>query len=90
MTMTMGIGNISVEGLVTEYMVRAYAKLSDGTYIYSEIGNYSLYDVADYLYSEQKMTSQDAHDYLYNNILYIVNDKYELIDFKASNSVVTS
>lgn len=89
MTMTMGIGSISAEGLSAEYMVRAYAKLSDGTYIYSEVGSYSLYGVADYLYSEQKMTSQEAHDYLYNNILHIVNDKYELVEFKASNSVVT-
>ena len=68
--------------------VRAYAKLKDGTYIYSDVENLKVYDIAEYIYRTNMMTNQAAHDYLYDNIIYIVNPLYEKIEFKLENSLV--
>lgn len=60
--------------------VRAYIKLKDGTYTYSDIANYKVYDVANYLYQNKLMSNVTAHEYLYNNILSVVNPSYQVID----------
>ncbi|MBE5959015.1 MAG: glycoside hydrolase family 16 protein [Lachnospiraceae bacterium] len=56
--------------------MRAYAKLKDGTYIYSEPCTTTMYEIADYLYSNRKMSTQAAYQYLYNEILKSVNPEY--------------
>lgn len=68
--------------------VRAYAKLKDGNYIYSDIDQYVIYDVADYLYQNQKMENMNGHNYLYNEILRLVNPSYESVEYKLSNILV--
>lgn len=72
----------------TKLYIRAYAKLKDGTYIYSDVENLRVYDIAEYIYRTNMMTNQPAHDYLYDNIIYIVNPAYEKIEFILKNSLV--
>ena len=70
-----------------QYKVRAYAELSDGTYVYSKVSSYSVYDIADTLYSNKMMNTITAHDYLYNNILKVVNPDYAQVDYNWGNTV---
>lgn len=73
-----------------KYKVRAYAQLSDGTYVYSKVKEYTVYQVADDLYKNCKMTTQETHDYLYNSILKVVNDEYSIVEYSNLNTVLNS
>lgn len=68
--------------------VRAYAKLIDGSIIYSDSKSTSIYSVADYLYNNGKMGTKEAHTYLYDNILTVVNSQKEVVDYDWTSSVV--
>lgn len=68
--------------------VRAYAQLKDGTYVYSNISTTKVYDIADQLYSGLYMNSLTAHNYLYENILKIVNPSYIEKNYDLSKTVV--
>lgn len=70
------------------YKVRAYATLSDGSYVYSNVINYSIYNIADKLYQDKKMNTLSSHEYLYNNILKIVDTNYTEVDYNWGNIVV--
>ena len=63
------------------FRLKAYAKLQDGSYIYSDALTYSIYDVADVLYKNRRMTNANAHNYLYDSILSVVNKQYARIDY---------
>ena len=67
--------------------VRAYAKLSDGTYVYSDKKTISVYGIADYLYQNQKMTTYNAHTYLYDNILSVADVNYSIIKYDWTNAI---
>lgn len=88
MTMTQNIGNISVEGLIANYYVCAYAKLSDGSYVYSDVASYSIYSIADYLYQNRKMSLPERHTYLYDNILSVANTQYRKVDYNWGDALV--
>ena len=88
MTMIQNIGTTSVAGLQAEYYVRVYAKLSDGTYVYSDVDSFSVYGVADFLYKNNKMSTEAGHEYLYNNILSVVQKDYPTVGFNWENTVV--
>jgi len=62
------------ENLITPMAFRAYAVLDDGTVIYgaSDVPAVSIADIAENLYTNEKMTSKDSHEYLYNHVLNIV------------------
>lgn len=70
------------------WRIRAYARLSDGTYIYSEPYEYTIYAVADKLYQELKMNTFAAHNYLYTDILKVVHSDYEEKDYNWNNELV--
>lgn len=70
--------------------VRAYAKLNTGEYIYSDVCQLVVYDVADYLYQNNLMNTVSGHNYLFDEILTLVNPSYESLDYKFSNSLVKS
>lgn len=70
------------------WKVRAYAKLEDGTYVYSDCVDYSAYHVADKLYQGCMMTNKTGHDYLYNSILKLVNNSYTAIEYSERKSIV--
>lgn len=81
-------------GMLTQNLTyRAYAVVegTDNNYDYQENGKYykyeygndiytiNMYEIARNLYENQKMSTQTAHNYLYNNVLNIVNmDKNRL------------
>jgi subtilisin family serine protease len=54
-------------------MMRAYAKLDNGFYVYSDVFTVSVYDVAYKLYCKRFMPTKEQHDYLYNDILKVCN-----------------
>jgi uncharacterized repeat protein (TIGR02543 family) len=65
----------------TRMYIRAYAKLSDGTYVYSDVYNYTIASVAEKLYKDCSMPTEAGHNYLYNSILKVVNPSYGRIDY---------
>ena len=68
--------------------VRAYAKLKDGTYVYSDICEMSVYRVADTLYKGTMMSNENRHEYLYNNILSVVDSSYVKVDYDTTERPV--
>lgn len=75
----------------TEYnagwRIRAYALLSDGTYVYTDTYEYTIYDIADKLYQDCMMNTKSAHDYLYTDILLKVDEAYKEKDYNWNNSL---
>ena len=68
----------SLEWTIT-WKVRAYAKLSDGSYVYSKMKTYTIFDVAEELYRNRRMSGVEAHDYLYDTIIKRVNPSYGIV-----------
>jgi len=85
--MTMTFAAATSEEFTTVFYVRAYAKLQDGRYAYTECHQYTIYDLADYLYSNNLMSNQDKHNYLYNMILKKVDNNYQYKEYKAITSL---
>jgi hypothetical protein len=85
MTMKFAVGNTAE--FSEDMYVRAYAKLSNGEYVYTDVSRYSVYNVADYLYQNKKMNRADAHEYVYNNILKVVNPDYAVVDYTWSDEL---
>ena len=75
-TMTMMFGTVSEDFYGAPTKVRVYALLEDGTYVYSDIVEYSVYDVANYLYQNRLSNNEDAHTAL-TEILLKVNSQME-------------
>lgn len=86
--MTMTFGDAPSSFFSEKMMVRAYAKLADGTITYSDVRTVTIYDVADVLYQNRKMSNKTAHDYLYNNILTKVDASYKEVDYDWGNTVI--
>ena len=72
----------------TGMKVRAYAKLKNGQYIYSDIESYTIFDIADILYQKNKMSTVSGHEYLYNNILSVVDADYKEVEYNWNNTIV--
>ena len=70
--------------------VRAYAKLKDGSYVYSNISTMSVYDVAGKLYNRNLMSNMRGHEYLYDSILSVVDSSYKKVDYMNRNIIVTA
>lgn len=68
--------------------VKAYAQLSNGTYIYSAMTECSVYQLADNLYTNKRMNNVAAHKYLYENILTVVNPSYKEQEYDWNASIV--
>ncbi len=72
------------------YKVRIYARLSDGTVVYSAVKDYSIYEISQYLFKNQMMSTRSGHNYLYLKILTAVNPQYEYVDYLWNKEVVAS
>ena len=72
----------------TGIYVRAYVKLSDDTVVYSGIERTVIYNIADNLYQNNKMSSKEAHDYLYREILSVVNPDYKEVDYCWNEPII--
>jgi len=70
-----------------KYKVRAYALLSDGSYVYSDVASYRIVNIAKHLYNNKLMNNFSAHTYLYNDILKVVDANYAEVDYEWSNVV---
>ena len=79
--MTMKFVGQNADEYTTGYSAKAYAKLSDGSYVYTDEMSYTIYNVADGLYANRRMNSQTAHNWLYDNILSRVNGAYGRINY---------
>lgn len=86
--MTMRFGANTASEYNANWRIRAYAKLSDGSYIYSDIYEYRIYDIAEELYQGSKMNTETAHEYLYNDILKVVNKDYVAVEYAWPNGKV--
>lgn len=86
--MTMTFGNVPADFYGEKMMVRAYAKMKDGSVSYTAINTTTIYDVADVLYQNRKMTNKDSHDYLYQNILSKVQPSYKEVDYDWGTTIV--
>ncbi|MCR5737533.1 MAG: carbohydrate-binding protein [Eubacterium sp.] len=85
---TMKFGKKNSVAYNANYMVCTYVVLSDGTVIYGEASNYSIYKIADYVYQNKLMNRPESHDYLYYNILKVVNPNYKAVSFPMENTLV--
>ncbi len=72
----------------TRWKIRAYAKLEDGSYAYSKAYTYTIFDVAEVMYQGKMMASANKHNYLYSDILSLVDSQYPVIPFEKKNSYV--
>ena len=79
--MTMMFGNVGKEFFEETISVRAYAKLKDGSIVYSNVEDYSIFGVASKLYTKKQMPTKIGHEYLYNKILKVVDINYSEIAF---------
>lgn len=86
--MTMKFATTSAAEYNAEWRIRAYAKLSDGTYVYTPVTTYTIYNVADYLYQRCKMNTAAAHNFLYTDILSVVDKDYAVVDYDWNNELV--
>lgn len=78
----------SVKEFTAKYKVRAYAVLSNGSYVYSDVYSYSVFDISDMLYQNKMMNTNETHQYLYNSILTVVDPAYKEVDYNWSNIVI--
>ena len=69
-----------------KWKVKAYAELSDGTYVYTDAVIYTAYDIAKVLYDGSLMSNDVSHNYLYDNILSVVKPDYVKVEY-AKNSL---
>lgn len=84
---TMLFSSFTAAEFSAEYKIRAYAILADGSYVYSNIADYSIYSVADGLYQNKMMNTITAHNFLYNKILKVVDSAYKEVDYNWGNTV---
>lgn len=68
--------------------IRAYAKLTDGSYIYSSISTVSVFRIADTLYQNRLMSNINGHNYLYDSILTVVDPSYQEVEYDAGSIIV--
>ena len=86
--MTMLFEKNNSQEFSTKYKVRAYAVLSDGTYVYGKVHSYSIYNIAEAMYENRLMKTASGHDYLYDSIISVVEPSYKKINFEWSGSIV--
>jgi len=86
--MTMKFSKKSNTEFTTNWIIRAYAKLSDGSIVYSDASHYTIYNIASKLYDGCKMNNLTGHNYLFENILTKVQPSYAEVDFDWGGGIV--
>ncbi|MBR3646074.1 MAG: carbohydrate-binding protein, partial [Lachnospiraceae bacterium] len=87
-TMTMLFAdNKTKENFTATYLIRVYAKLADGSYVYSDVSEYSIFSIAQKLYNNNMLHTFATHNYIYNSILKVVDPNYTEIDFQWRNTL---
>ena len=85
---TMLFSSCTKKEFTASYKVRAYALLENGEYVYSDIDTYTIFDISEILYQDVMMNNLEGHDYLYNNILTVVEPTYSKVEYNWNNNVV--
>lgn len=85
---TMKFGAKNSVAYNANYRVCTYVELSDGSVIYSDAYNYSIYKIANYVYQNKLMSRAADHEYLYDNILKVVDPNYEKVNYPLGNTLV--
>ena len=85
---TMSFGAYTESAFNAQYKVRAYAVLSDGSYVYSDVEDYCIFNIAKKIYDNGLMKTQSAHDFLYEKILTVVDNNYVKVEFDPKKSIV--
>lgn len=78
----------SAEFFSKDLSIRAYAKLTDDSYVYSDISTVSVFRIADTLYQGCLMSNMSGHNYLYDSVLTVVNPSYAKIEYNPGNIIV--
>lgn len=86
--MTMKFATNYATEFTANWRVRAYAELSDGSYVYTDCYTYTIYEIADRVYQDCSMNTEEQHNYLYDGILSIVDPGYIKKEFDWNNSMV--
>lgn len=86
--MTMKFSAFTYKEFTTRWKVSAYAKTSNGNVYYTDVLEYSIGNVASILYDNNMMSNKASHDYLYENILKVVNPNYPAVEFDAGSGLV--
>lgn len=68
--------------------MRAYAVLSNGSVIYSDASTTSVYSIAEAVYENRWMPTAKQHEFLYNDILKVVNPSYLAKEYDWSSAIV--
>lgn len=87
-TRTTLFGNKTAKEFYAKYKVRAYALMEDGTYYYSTIASYRVFNIAKVLYNNALMNNYSGHQYLYNDILKVVDSNYKEVDYDWTGTIV--
>ena len=87
--MTMKFAQSSASEFTTGWSIRAYAKLANGTIAYSNVHRYNIFGIADTMYQNNVMNNASGHDYLFNNILKVVNPSYSRVDYNPNGGIVS-
>jgi hypothetical protein len=87
MVMNTGQDNVRPAAFTTTYFVRAYAKMSDGSYVYSNTCAYTVFRVANFLYRNTLSNNLSTHNYLYSKILAYVDPTYKEVEYDWSKVV---
>ncbi|MCR5703714.1 MAG: carbohydrate-binding protein, partial [Eubacterium sp.] len=69
--------------------VKAFVQLKNGTYVYSDVKKFTVYNLAHYLYQNRMMNNAAGHIYLYKNILTVTNPNYKEVDFDWNKTLVS-
>ena len=84
---TMTFGKKNRAAFASIYRVRVYAKLANNEIVYSDIFDFTVFDIAKALYDGCLMNTVQKHEYLYNTILTKVDEDYEEVPFEYGHKV---
>ena len=62
-----------------EIYVRPYIKLADGSFYYGECAEFSFFGLAEKLYKNSQMPSEEMHNVLFDNVLSVLKPGYNRV-----------
>ncbi len=87
-SMTMKFASKTAQYFTEKHYIRAYAILDTGDYIYSDIYEMSIFNLADILYRNSNISNYSTYQYLYDNILSVTDINYEKMEYNWGNTLL--
>ena len=69
------------EAFNQKYYMRGYVKLSDGKYVYGQVKDFTIFNVAKSVYEGRLMSNQAYHNNVYDNIIKVVEPGFKKINY---------